>query len=224
MNNVHEGNGEKGEILRGKESEGEPEVIRELLDAALTGDRRRLKRLLERRPLLRREFEGLIRAYPKVQMALRQNPECFGPEYQMIRKELEEVLAPTATVEDDQRIGEITRLTRDWPKRQVVEFYQAFARSVVLMIGDATGHSLSPQQALLDAAYLCSHDMIDRLRAAAKLGKHVRDGLIEVLAERWKDPDFVKQLTRERLGELVKDNRLLEQHLIALEAFLEAAA
>lgn len=71
-----------------------PEVIRDLLDASMTGDRERLEELLREYPHLRDEFEGLYVAYPKVRTALLKHSRYLeGPEYEKIREELAGLIA-----------------------------------------------------------------------------------------------------------------------------------
>lgn len=223
MSKAREGNREKGDGARGAEHHDPPEVIRELLDSAMTGDRERLDELLRQRPHLRDEFEGLYEANPKVQMALRKHPEYFGPEYEEIRNELSELIAEK-TADDERRIGELTALTRNWSRPEVVQFYLAFAGSIVSIIASEIGLDMKAHEIRAHADYLCSLDMVARLRKSANEGPHVRDVLIEVLAERWKMPDLVRRLSREKLEELLIENRVLRQHLAVWEDKLAEVA
>ena len=203
----------------------DPEVIAQLLDAVMAGDRQRCKDLLKHYPHLREEFEGLTEAYSEVRSALRNHPECFGQEYEEIRRDLAELpeVASLLAESDKRRFGELSKAMRDWPHPKVVAFYQAFASSVVGVIAEEAGHDLPQHRIRKEGAYLCSRGVLERLRVGAQQGRHVRNLLVELLAERWEDPTLPQRLPRERLEELLEESGIID-HIRHFEAFLAAVA
>jgi len=204
-------------------SHAPPDVIRRMLDAAMAGDRDKLDALLKDHPMLREEFEGLFEAYPSVQRALRDEWESPADEPALASGLLESAGAD-ASMSEDQQIGELTRLTRDWSAQEVLEFYQSFSQSIVLLIAGQLDRTLPPQQALLDAAYLCSREMVARIQEAARDGIHARQVLLDVLAERWQAPELHDELSLAQLDTMMKRNRFLARPLRILEAFWKSVA
>jgi len=205
------------------ESDPELKLIDKILDAAMAGDEVRLRELFHEHPHLGKEFEGINEGYDMFQAAMRSDPVWYEQECAAACHEIDEMIAEIQ-LEEKELIGSLTHATRTWPRPDVVRLYQSIAEFIVRTIGRQVGHEFDHNKDAndqdeidRDGEFLCSPDVITKLRQIVSEGNHARDFVIEVLAKRWGDTRFVDHISREKLAAHLMKNARFRQQLAAWE-------